>query len=271
MSRTIIARTRGRTHGPITRLVSPGDIGEMIKPFVFLDYFEIAKGQSAQFGLHPHSGIATLTAQIEGDVDAFDASGSPKTLPSGGIEWMQAGGGVWHGGPMRSTSRVRGYQLWVALPPSLENAKSTEVFVRPDEVPMVGPARVLLGSYGDAANPIEAPSLMTYLHVKLKPGESWRYEPPTGHDVAWIAVYEGGLRTPVAVPAGELAVFEAGSEALDFEAEGESGFVLGSAVKHPYDLALGYYSVHTNPQALKQGEARIAELGQQLRAAGRLQ
>jgi hypothetical protein len=26
--------------GPFTRLVSPGDIGELIKPFVFLDYFD---------------------------------------------------------------------------------------------------------------------------------------------------------------------------------------------------------------------------------------
>ena len=39
-SRQIVLRTRGHAHGPITRLVSPGDVGEMIKPFVFLDYFE---------------------------------------------------------------------------------------------------------------------------------------------------------------------------------------------------------------------------------------
>ncbi|RYE88187.1 MAG: pirin family protein, partial [Myxococcales bacterium] len=34
-------RTRGRRHGPITRLVSPGDVGELIKPFVFLDFFSM--------------------------------------------------------------------------------------------------------------------------------------------------------------------------------------------------------------------------------------
>ena len=39
-SRQIARRTRGRSHGSITRLVSPGDIGELIKPFVFLDYFD---------------------------------------------------------------------------------------------------------------------------------------------------------------------------------------------------------------------------------------
>lgn len=39
--RKIVARTRGSSHGPITRLVSPSDLGRALKPFVFLDYFDI--------------------------------------------------------------------------------------------------------------------------------------------------------------------------------------------------------------------------------------
>ncbi len=35
--RAIVHRTTGRTRGPITRLVSPGDLGQVLKPFVFLD------------------------------------------------------------------------------------------------------------------------------------------------------------------------------------------------------------------------------------------
>jgi hypothetical protein len=35
--RSIVLRTRGHSHGVITRLVSPGDLGQLIKPFVFLD------------------------------------------------------------------------------------------------------------------------------------------------------------------------------------------------------------------------------------------
>src|SRR3984893_16988823 len=56
-ARRIALRTRGRRHGPITRLVSPSDIGELIKPFVFLDHFEIAPRPEPPFGIHPHSGI----------------------------------------------------------------------------------------------------------------------------------------------------------------------------------------------------------------------
>jgi hypothetical protein len=38
--RRIARRTRGRTHGPITRLMSPSDFGQLLKPFVFLDLFD---------------------------------------------------------------------------------------------------------------------------------------------------------------------------------------------------------------------------------------
>jgi len=31
-ARQVIYRTRGRTHGQITRLMSPGDLGELLKP-----------------------------------------------------------------------------------------------------------------------------------------------------------------------------------------------------------------------------------------------
>jgi hypothetical protein len=44
--------------------------------------------------------------------------------------------------------------------------------------------------------------------------------------------------------------------------------VLGSAVPHPHELHLGYYSVHTSSEALERGERRIAELGAQLAEAG---
>jgi hypothetical protein len=36
----IAKRTRGYTHGQITRLMSPSDFGRLLKPFVFLDLFD---------------------------------------------------------------------------------------------------------------------------------------------------------------------------------------------------------------------------------------
>ena len=94
--------------------------------------------------------------------------------------------------------------------------------------------------------------------------------PPDGHTVAWLAVDKGDLRSPEPIGEGQLAVFEESGTPIELEAGGDTSFVLGSAVKHPHPLVLGYYSVHTSAAALAQGEAEINRIGKQLRAAGRL-
>jgi redox-sensitive bicupin YhaK (pirin superfamily) len=270
-ARAIVHRTRGRTHGPITRLVSPGDLGQILKPFVFLDIFGFAPtaGQSG-FGLHPHSGIATLTFMIEGDVSYEDTTGKKGVLPAGGVEWMRAGNGVWHTGGRVDDSPVSGFQLWVALPPSEENAPAESLYLAPSQVPEHGPARVLLGRYGAAQSAIAAPAPINYLAVRLKDGERWRYTPPAGHTLAWVAVNAGRLDANGAVVSGELAVFEESGAAIDFIADGATAFVLGSAAKHPHDLVTGYYSVHTSQATLAQGEAEIQRIGERLRREGRI-
>jgi redox-sensitive bicupin YhaK (pirin superfamily) len=141
--------------------------------------------------------------------------------------------------------------------------------VAPKDVPDDGRVRVILGAYGKDKSPIAAPP-MTYLAVSLKAGERWTYDPPRDHDVVWVAVHEGLLRTPAPVPAGEIAVLESGGEPIELIAHGDTGFVLGSAARHPYELALGNYSVHTNDEALRQGEAEIRRIGRKLRADGTL-
>lgn len=273
-ARAIVYRTRGSQHGPITRLMSPGDLGEFLKPFVFLDLFGFdTSGGRKGFGMHPHSGIATLTWLIDGDTRYEDTTGEQGVLPAGGVEWMRAGNGVWHdGAPAPGTKRVQGFQLWVALPASEENAPAQSIYLSPSQVPREGPARVLLGRHGAAQSPIPAPAPINYLAVQLKDGEHWRYTPPAGHTVGWIAVDAGRLDAgggePVA--AGELAVFEESGAAIGFVAQGDTSFVLGSAAKHPHELVMGHYSVHTSKAALEQGEAEIRRIGARLREEGRL-
>ena len=83
-SRRITQRTRGHGHGPITRLMSPSDLGQIVKPFVFLDLFDADKRTvqaMADMPLHPHSGIATVTVPVEGSFRYEDpATGASGTL-----------------------------------------------------------------------------------------------------------------------------------------------------------------------------------------------
>jgi redox-sensitive bicupin YhaK (pirin superfamily) len=268
-ARRVIQRTRGHTHGPITRLASPGDLGQLIKPFVFLDYFDIDPQRSPRIGFHPHSGIATITVILEGQISYEETSGTSGIIDPGGVEWMKAGGGVWHNGGATGSERVKGFQLWIALPAEMEMTDAQAIYLDASHFRRQGPARVVLGRYGAAASELPAPATINYLDVVLKRGEQWRYEPPRQHNVAWIAVHEGKVAAPEIVQAGELAVFEESNAALDFVADDDAGFVLGSAVKHPFDLVLGNYSVHTSQDTLRRGEANIAEIADRLRPQGK--
>src|SRR5262245_1991388 len=98
ISRNPVRQIARRSDGPITGLMSPSDFGQLLKPFVFLDLFDNDGIPAKGFGLHPHSGIATLTYVAEGSVRYEDTNGATGLLPAGGVGWMQAGGGVWHGG-----------------------------------------------------------------------------------------------------------------------------------------------------------------------------
>src|SRR5262249_14927575 len=218
--REISYRTSGSTRGPITRLVSPSDLGEAMKPFVFLDLAQF-DGRSVptpmEYLWHPHSGIATVTVPLDGAIRIADTTGADVVLPAGGIEWVRAGNGVWDTRQVEPGA-ARAFPLWVALPPALEDSPRASPYARPRPGPVVGPARIILGSYGGATSPIDAPPV-TYLQVNLESGERWTYQPAHGHLVAWLAVSDGALRTPARVEAGEVAAFEPSQDAIELVAE----------------------------------------------------
>lgn len=268
-ARPVVLRSRGHAHGPITRLVSPGDIGKWIKPFVFLDYFDSMPERAPKFGFHPHSGIATLTLILSGQAFYKDTTDNREGLiETGGVEWMRASSGTWHTGGMSGQERTKGFQLWVAMPPDLELAEPESQYLGASAFQSVGPARLIMGDYDGHKSIVKAPEGMTYLDVRLKAGETWTFTPPEGHTVAWIAVHQGEVRAPERILAGDIAVFEEAEGAIHFEAASEAGFVLGSAIKHPYDLVTGRYSVHTNGAALEQGERNIVSIGRRLHNQG---
>src|SRR5580692_8123463 len=216
--RSIVLRTRGHSHGPITRLVSPGDLGQMIKPFVFLDYFEADPANAPKFGFHPHSGIATLTLILSGQAFYKETTEREGVINTGGVEWMRASSGVWHTGGVFGNARIKGFQLWVALPPALELAEPESQYLDASAFQFSGPARVIAGEYDGVKSLVGSPQGMTYLDVRLRAGERWVFRPPQDHNVAWIASHQGKLATPSDISAGEAAVFEEAGSPIEFEA-----------------------------------------------------
>jgi redox-sensitive bicupin YhaK (pirin superfamily) len=271
--RKVVHRMRGYRQGPITRLMSPSDLGEQLKPFVFLDLFEAdMRALAGSMPVHPHSGIATVTVFTQGDVTFDDPTAGHGTIGYGGLEWARAGIGMWHGKELSAGSSpvAQGFQLWIALPPELERAEPETQYLGADLTPSIGPARLIVGTYETATSPVRAPRGINYLVVTLKPGERWSYQPPAGHSVGWVAVGKGALSVIERLSHGELGIFETSEAPIALVGDESTGatFVLGSAVPHPYELHLGAYSVHTSGDALAAGERNLRELQKRLDASG---
>ncbi len=271
--RPIIYRTRGMKHGPISRLMSPGDLGQLLKPFVFLDLFDIdLHDPRSQFSIHPHSGLATVTVLADGDMRFDDPADGTGYVDFGGFEWMRAGGGVWHGKEMSAgrSPRVRGFQLWIALTQELEHETVDSQYVEAHGVPATGPAHVILGTYGGVSSPARSPAGITYLLIKLRAGTQWTFVPPDQQTVAWLAVANGELQGDVEAQAGEMLLFEKSVQPITLRASRDNDVILviGSAVPHPHELHLGRYSVHTSAESLATGEANIERLRKLMVYAG---
>ena len=272
--RDITVRLRGIPHGPITRLISPDGVGEQLKPFIFLDFFNGDISPGFGFPMHPHSGIATLTWQPTTDVRYRDTTGKYGLLEAGGLEWMNAGGGAWHEGTLMGSGLAIGFQLWVALPPGVEDGASFGQYIPPEDVPFVdiegGQVEVLLGALGDpashtfATSPIDSNQDINYFVVSLQLGASWRFQPPEHHDVAWVFPFEGTCTIQGSASSRELCILS-GNGTIELSAEdGPCQVLVGTARSHPHPLILGRSSVHTNIRSLEESEARIRSLADSL-------
>jgi len=230
--RPIALVANGRRHGPITRLITPWDIGELTRPFVFLNYTEVERRSRPFFSSHPPSGITTLTVVLNGELSFEDTTGKRGEIAAAGFAWMKAGSTVWHESRHCVHEPLRVFHLWIAQPGAQTACAAASECVAPNEVEQDGPVRVLLGEFGGARSRLrQAPADLHLFHVRLKDRQHFRYTPPDGHNVTWLAVDRGSLQ----LQAGERVLWEQvvlfGDRAgtVEAQAEGEASFVLGSA------------------------------------------
>jgi redox-sensitive bicupin YhaK (pirin superfamily) len=231
-SRRIVLLRSGRRHGGMTRLITPWDIGELTQPFVFLCYSELAPGAKTVVGVRP--GIGTLTLVLSGVLVFEEALGNKGMVVAGGFVWTAPGEVVWHAGGRATEEPLRTLQLWIELPRGPASSTAESQCVAPHEVQEEESVRVVLGQVGRARSRIgHAPPDLNYFHVRLEDGQRWRYAAPDGHNVTWLAVDRGGLRLEEdgRVLREQVALFERSRGVIEVQAEGESSFVLGSAMQ----------------------------------------
>jgi redox-sensitive bicupin YhaK (pirin superfamily) len=82
-------------------------------------------------------------------------AGQQGLVKATGVVWMCAGGGTWQKGRLHPLGPcVTFFQLWVVLPPELENGPAEGMYVTPEAVPQLGQVRLLLNRYGEDCNPV---------------------------------------------------------------------------------------------------------------------
>lgn len=114
-----------------------------VGPFVFIDHMgptEVGPDQAFDIGPHPHIGLSTLTFLFEGAIMHRDSTGAVQEIQPGAVNWMTAGKGVTHSErtPDRlrgKTFKMHGLQIWVALPPHLEETEPSFAHIPAEAIP----------------------------------------------------------------------------------------------------------------------------------------
>jgi redox-sensitive bicupin YhaK (pirin superfamily) len=155
---------------------------QMVGPFIFLDAFgpgEAISGEKFDVRPHPHIGLATVSYLLEGTIVHRDSVGSEQAIVPGDVNWMTAGKGIAHSerAPKETHGqlvRVHGFQTWVALPKTHEEAAPTFFHHGKTDLPVItgdgATIRLAVGSlYGEKA-PVATFSEMFFADVALEAG-----------------------------------------------------------------------------------------------------
>ncbi len=239
-----------------------GARAKRLAPFVLFDAVRVKTDSHWGFGWHAHSGVATLTYIYAATLNHEDSSPSAGVVNAGGIQWMQAGGGIWHKEMLDPIDGFIGaHQLWVQLPPEEEEGENCYFDVAAQGIPKHENTKVMMGCYGDADAGLDVPADITYLDVTLKAGESWHFDPPASQVRGFIFPRKGSVVIEGSeVAENAMGVFVDGEGDIDVTAKGDTQFVLALTALPTFPMVRAYGQVHTNKEAMQRSTERIQAL-----------
>src|SRR5882672_5877084 len=194
----------------------------LTSPFVLMDYgppkefSPLARGKRG-VGWHPHRGFETVTLAWEGAIAHRDNAGHADVIGPGDVQWMTAGGGIFHEEYHEESLTRRGgklhmMQLWVNLPKKDKMTAPAYQPIKAAEIPSVpldggGEVRVIAGEHAGARGPAHTFTPITMLDVHLVAGARLPVTLPASHN-ALAVIAEGRVRAgESSAGAGELVLF----------------------------------------------------------------
>lgn len=267
-----LLRLRGRVSelatGLPVRRVLPAAARRAVGPFVFFDHMgpvDLAAETGSDVGGHPHIGLATVSYLFEGSLVHRDSLGSVQTIRPGAINWMTAGRGIVHSERMTAEERgkarrLHGLQLWVALPPALEDTAPAFQHVDAADIPEHRDpngtlVRVLVGQAFGCHSPVRTASPTLYLDVQVPAHTAWElpalaaemavYGPQQGFELDGQAV---ALQEMVVLPPLTPTTVQAGAEGARLVVVG------GAPLEQP--VRMWWNFVATDPQRIADAAQR---------------
>ena len=195
----------------------------MVGPFILLDHFgpiAFRVGTGLNVPPHPHTGAATLTYLLQGQLLHRDSLGTAWAVRAGDVNWMTAGSGIVHleRSPTRAPagcSSLFGQQVWVALPRELEEQTPSFSHHAECDLPSLesdgASLTVLAGEAFEQRSPVPVHSDLRYVDVVLKPDA--RLPVPIEHLERAAFVLSGEIEAAgQSFAEGQLVVFSPGAQ-----------------------------------------------------------
>jgi quercetin 2,3-dioxygenase len=192
---------------PVRSLFSYDTLGQLISPFLLLDYAAPTVFPPAArprgVGAHPHRGFETVTIVYQGGLAHRDSAGNSGVIGPGDVQWMTAAAGVMHDEFHSPAFMQRGgalemAQLWVNLPAAHKMSRPRYQSLLNADIPQAtlesggGSVRVIAGNYRGVEGPAATCSALNVWDVRLRAGHESTFSWPEGHNAA-IAVLHGAI------------------------------------------------------------------------------
>ncbi|MCH7309899.1 pirin family protein [Acinetobacter sp. ANC 4805] len=238
---------------PVYNLFSYDRLGQMISPFLLLDYaapyrFEPTTAQQG-VGTHPHRGFETVTIAYQGEVTHQDSSGGGGTIKAGDVQWMTAGGGVLHQEFHSPEFAHQGglfemVQLWVNLPAHSKMTPAKYQAIEAAQIQSISlddvgsELRVIAGQYQERAGAATTFSPVNVWDGKVVAGQAHTFYVTEGHTTLLVVLSgEVILNDAQHIEAPSLVVLS--REEIDFtiKAEQDSKFLIltGQPLNEPIE------------------------------------
>lgn len=238
---------------PVYNLFSYDRLGQMISPFLLLDYaapyrFEPTTAQQG-VGTHPHRGFETVTIAYQGEVTHQDSSGGGGTIKAGDVQWMTAGGGVLHQEFHSPEFAHQGglfemVQLWVNLPAHSKMTPAKYQAIEAAQIQSISlddvgsELRIIAGQYQERAGAATTFSPVNVWDGKVVAGQAHTFYVTEGHTTLLVVLSgEVILNDAQHIEAPSLVVLS--REEIDFtiKAEQDSKFLIltGQPLNEPIE------------------------------------